>query len=85
MAATQGRCQRFVVLSLLLALAPVAAAAQSNDVIRALAQREKQPHAPDVVREALVLLSVFGADVMARERRARGLMAWVMATRAFHS
>jgi glutamate carboxypeptidase len=42
--APRGRCcQRFVVLSLLLTLAPVAAAAQSNDVIRALAQREKQP------------------------------------------
>ena len=61
MAATQGRCQRFVVLSLLLTLAPVAAAAQSNDVIRALAQREKQPLLDTL--KALVEIESGTADV----------------------
>src|SRR5688572_5527175 len=43
MADVRGRCQRSVALSLLLAVASVSAAAQSNVAVRALAQREKQP------------------------------------------
>jgi glutamate carboxypeptidase len=43
MAAAHGRCQRSVVLSLLLTLASVSAVAQSNEAVRTLAQREKQP------------------------------------------
>ena len=43
MAHLRGRCQRLLILGLLLGLAPAGAAAQSNDAVRALAQREKQP------------------------------------------
>jgi glutamate carboxypeptidase len=43
MAHVRGRWQRLLILGLLLALAPVGAAAQSTDEVRALAQREKQP------------------------------------------
>ncbi len=43
MADARGRDKRSLILILLLALAPFGAGAQTNDAVRALAQREKQP------------------------------------------
>lgn len=43
MADVRGHWRRFPILILLGALAPVRPAAQPNDAVRALAQREKQP------------------------------------------
>jgi glutamate carboxypeptidase len=61
MADVRGRCQRFVALSLLLAVASVSAAAQSNEAVRALAQREKQPLLDTL--KALVEIESGSADV----------------------
>jgi glutamate carboxypeptidase len=61
MADVRGRCQRFMILSLLLALAPVGAAAQSNDAVRALAEREKQPLLDTL--KALVDIESGSADI----------------------
>ena len=57
----RGRCPRSIVLSLLLALAPVTAAAQSNDAVRALAQRER-PRLLDTLK-ALVEVESGSADI----------------------
>lgn len=61
MAAVCRRCQRSLIVSVLLALAPVAVAAQSNDLVRALAQREKQPRLDTL--KALVEIESGTADV----------------------
>jgi glutamate carboxypeptidase len=57
----RGRCQRSVALSLLLAVASVSTAAQSNEAVRALAQREKQPLLDTL--KALVEIESGSADV----------------------
>lgn len=61
MADMRGRRQRFMILSLLLALVPVGVAAQSNDAVRALAKREKQPLLDTL--KALVDIESGSADI----------------------
>jgi glutamate carboxypeptidase len=61
MADVCGRCLRSTILSLLLALAPVGVAAQPNETVRALAQRETQPLLDTL--KALVEIESGTADV----------------------
>jgi len=61
MADVRRRCQRSVVLSLLLIVLGGSAAAQSNDAVKALAQREKQPLIDTL--KALVEIESGSADV----------------------
>jgi glutamate carboxypeptidase len=61
MADARGRDKRSLILILLLALAPFGAGAQTNDAVRALAQREKQPLLDTL--KALVEIESGSADV----------------------
>lgn len=61
MSDVRGRWQQSFVLSLLLALAPFGVVAQSNDAVRALAQREKQPLLDTL--KALVEIESGSADI----------------------
>ena len=55
------KCGSAVILSVLLALAPIGTAAQSNDAVTALAQREKQPLLDTL--KALVEIESGSADI----------------------